>query len=127
MVFLFIGLVASDISAIRGRREDRILVWFGLMDVIWGTRILAYASAVFSALLRSLWASRLDVMGMLSYPTVIPGPNFFLELSRGILRRFLQVMLIAEMPICAAGVGAVLFTDSPYRFTNFSNTRSAAC
>ena len=38
-----------------------------------------------------------------------------------ILRRLLQVLLIAELPICAAGVGAVLFTESPYRFIHFSN------
>jgi hypothetical protein len=30
-------------------------------------------------------------------------------------------MLLAELPICAAGVGAVLFTKSPYRFIHFSN------
>jgi hypothetical protein len=60
-VFLFIGLVACGISAIRGRRKDRILVWFGLLNVMWGARILAYAPAVFSVLPRSLRASRFFV------------------------------------------------------------------
>jgi len=120
-VFLFVGLVACGISAIRGRREDRILVWFGLLNVMWGARILAYAPAVFSVLPRSFRASRLDVIAILSYLTVVPGLLFFLEMSRGILRRFLQIMLIAELAICAAGVGAVLFTQSPYRFIHLSN------
>jgi sigma-B regulation protein RsbU (phosphoserine phosphatase) len=120
-VFLFVGLVACGISAIRGRREDRILVWFGLLNVMWGARILAYAPAVFSVLPRSFRASRLDVIAILSYLTVVPGLLFFLEMSRGILRRFLQVMLIAKLAICAAGVGAVLFTESPYRFIHLSN------
>lgn len=120
-VFLFVGLVACGISAIRGRRKHRILVWFGLLNVMWGTRILAYSPAVFDVLPRSLRASHLDVIAILSYLTVIPGLLFFLELSRGILRRLLQFLLIAELPISVAGVGAVLFTESPYRFIHFSN------
>jgi sigma-B regulation protein RsbU (phosphoserine phosphatase) len=120
-VFLFVGLIACAISTIRGRKENRILLWFGLLNIMWGARILAYAPAAFSMLPRSLWASRLDVIAILSYVTVVPGLLFFLEMSRGILRRFLQIMLLAELPICAAGVGAVLFTKSPYRFIHFSN------
>src|SRR5580698_9421087 len=49
------------------------------------------------------------------------GLLFFLEMSRGIVRRLLQILLLVELPICAAGVGAVLFTKSPYRFIHFSN------
>ncbi|HEY6849976.1 MAG TPA: SpoIIE family protein phosphatase [Terracidiphilus sp.] len=120
-VFLFVGLAACGVSAIRGRREDLILVWFGLLNLLWGIRILAYSPAAFSVLPQFLWASRLSVILILSYLTVIPGLLFFLEMSRGILRRFLQAMLIAELPICAAGVWAVLFTDSPYRFIHISN------
>jgi hypothetical protein len=120
-VFLFIGLAACGVSAIRGRREDRILVWFGLLNLLWGIRILAYSPAAFSVLPQSLWASRLSVIAILSYLTVIQGLLFFLEMSRGILRRFLQAMLIAELPICAAGIWAVLFTDSPHRFIHMSN------
>ena len=37
-VFLFVGLVACGISAIRGRGKDRILVWFSLLNVMWGAR-----------------------------------------------------------------------------------------
>jgi phosphoserine phosphatase RsbU/P len=120
-VFLFVGLIACAISAIRSRKENRILLWFGLLNVMWGIRILAYAPAAFSMLPRPLWASRLNAIAILSYLTVIPGLLFFIEMSRGILRRFLQILLLAELPICAAGVGAVLFTKSPYRFIHYSN------
>src|SRR5271168_2064395 len=120
-VFLFVGLIACAISTIRGRKEKRILLWFGLLNIMWGARILAYAPAAFSMLPRSLWTSRLDVIAILSYVTVVPVLLFVLEMSRGVLRRFLQIMLLADLPICAAGVGAVLFTKSPYRFIHFSN------
>ena len=42
-IFLFVGLAAFAVSAIRGRREDLILVWFGLLNLLWGIRILAYS------------------------------------------------------------------------------------
>jgi len=66
------------------------------MNLLWGIRILAYSPAAFNVLPQSFWASRLSVIAILSYLTVIPGLLFFLEMSRGILRRFLQAMLIAE-------------------------------
>ena len=120
-VFLFVGLVACGVSVIRGRKEDRILIWFGLLSLMWGIRILAYSPAAFSALPQSLWPSRLGVIAILSYLTIIPALLFFLEMSRGNLRRVLQALLIAELPICAAGTWAVLFTNSPYRFIHISN------
>src|ERR1700739_99971 len=120
-VFLFVGLVACGVSAIRGRRDDRILIWFGLLSLMWGIRILAYSPAAFSGLPQSLWPSRLGVIAILSYIPLIPALLFFLEMSRGILRRFLQAILIADLPICAAGIWAVLFTNSPYRFIHISN------
>jgi phosphoserine phosphatase RsbU/P len=120
-VFLFVGLIAFAISAIRGRGVNRILLWFGLLNIAWGARMLAYAPAAFDMLPRFLWGSRLDLIAILSYVTVIPGLLFFLEMSRGIVRRLLQILLLVELPICAAGVSAVLFTKSPYRFIHFSN------
>jgi sigma-B regulation protein RsbU (phosphoserine phosphatase) len=120
-MFLLVGLISCAISALRPRKGKRILLWFGLLNILWGARILAYAPAAFALLPRSWWASRLDVIAILSYVTVVPGLLYFLEMSRGVLRRFLQIMLLAELPICAAGVGAVLFTKSPYRFIHFNN------
>ena len=45
-VFLFVGLVACGISAIRGRRKYRILVWFGLLNVMWRTHPGLFARGV---------------------------------------------------------------------------------
>jgi sigma-B regulation protein RsbU (phosphoserine phosphatase) len=120
-VFLFVGLVACSISAIRSRKENRILLWFGLLNIMWGVRILAYAPAAFSMLPRPLSASRLDVIALLSYLTVVPALLFFLEMSRGVLRRILHIMLLADSVICLAGIYSVLFTESPYRCIPFSN------
>jgi hypothetical protein len=76
-VFLFVGLAACGVSAIRGRREDRILAWFGLLNLLWGIRILVYSPAAFSVLLQSLWASRLSVIAILSLPNRHSGAAVF--------------------------------------------------
>jgi phosphoserine phosphatase RsbU/P len=120
-VFLFVGLVACAVSNTRDRQEKRILLWFALLSMLWGARLLAYAPAAFSMLPRPWWASRLDVIAVFSYVTVVPALLFFLEMSRGALRRILLIMLLADLLICAAGIGAVLFTKSPYRFIYLNN------
>jgi hypothetical protein len=60
--------------------------------------MLAYAPAAFDMLPRFLWGSRLDLIAILSYVTVVPGLLFFLEMSRGIVRRLLQILLLVELP-----------------------------
>jgi sigma-B regulation protein RsbU (phosphoserine phosphatase) len=120
-VFMFVGVMACAIAAIRGRGAVRILVWFGLLSLMWGMRIMASVPAAFSVLPRSLWASRPAVIAILSYVTVLPALLFFLELSRGSLRRLLQMMFVADLVVCLAGIYSVLFTGSPYRCIPFSN------
>ena len=120
-VLMFVGVIACAIAAIRGRGAVRILVWFGLLSLMWGVRIMASVPTAFSVLPRSLWTSRPAVIAILSYVTVIPALLFFLELSRGSLRRLLQMMLVADLAICLAGIYSVLFTGSPYRCIAFSN------
>jgi sigma-B regulation protein RsbU (phosphoserine phosphatase) len=120
-VLMFVGVMACAIAAIRGRGAVRILVWFGLLSLMWGGRIMASVPAAFSVLPRPLWASRPAVIAILSYVTVIPALLFFLELSRGGLRRWLQTMLVADLAICLAGVYSVFFTGPPYRWIRVSN------
>jgi sigma-B regulation protein RsbU (phosphoserine phosphatase) len=120
-ILMFVGLMACAIAAIRGRGSIRILVWFGLLSLMWGVRIMASVPAAFSLLPRSLWASRPAVIALLSYVTVIPALLYFLELSRGSLRRLLQIMFAADLVICLAGIYSVLFTRSPYQCIRFSN------
>jgi uncharacterized membrane protein YeiB len=43
-VLVFIGLCGFAIALIRRRKEDRILVWFGLFSGIYGTRMLLRAT-----------------------------------------------------------------------------------
>ena len=115
-VFLFIGLAACAIAVIRGGGRVRILVWFGIFSAMYGARILAQTPAAFSVLPRSTWASRPYVIAIITYLILIPALLFWLELSLGKLRRFLQVTVIAASVIGIAGVCSTLITGSRDRF-----------
>ena len=64
-VFLFIGLAACALAAIRGRGGVRPLAWQGIFSALYGARLLAQSPAAFSLFPRSTWASR----DYVSYPS----------------------------------------------------------
>ena len=115
-VFLFIGLAACAIAVIRGGGRVRILVWFGIFSAMYGARILAQTPAAFSVLPRSTWASRPYVIAIITYLILVPALFFWLELSLGKLRRFLQITVIAAVVVGIAGVCSTLVAGSPYKF-----------
>jgi sigma-B regulation protein RsbU (phosphoserine phosphatase) len=126
-VFLFIGLAACAIAVIRGGRSVRILVWFGIFSAMYGARILAMTPAAFSVLPRSAWASRHYVIAIITYLINIPAVLFWLELSLGKLRRFLQITVIAASVIGIAGVCSAFISGSPYRFLPYNNLLVICC
>jgi len=119
--FLFIGLGAGGIAAIRRRREDRILLWFGIFSVMYGARILAQIPAAFTALPQSIWPNRNDVIAVITYLIIIPGVLFWIELSCGGFRRFLNIALVAAVVVGASGVVIAFLSDSPYRYLPVNN------
>lgn len=121
VVFLFIGLAACGIAVIRGQGGVRLLLWFGILSGMYGTRILANVPAVLKTLPQSARASGLHVIAIISYLIIIPGLLFWLELSRGKLRRFLQIAAIAGSLIGIAGIWSTLFTKSSYAFMLYTN------
>jgi sigma-B regulation protein RsbU (phosphoserine phosphatase) len=126
-VFLFIGLAACAIAMIRGGGRVRILVWFGIFSAMYGARMLAQAPAAFSLLPRSTWASRPYVIAIITYLIPIPALLFWLELSLGKLRRFLQITVIAASVIGIAGVCSAFITESPYRFWPYNSLLAIWC
>ncbi len=126
-VFLFIGLAACGIAAIRGGGRVRILVWFGIFSAMYGARILAQVPAAFTALSRSSWAQSPYVITIITYLILIPMLLFWLELSLGRVRRLLQVTAIAALAFGIAGVCVAFVTESPYRFIPYNNLLAIWC
>jgi sigma-B regulation protein RsbU (phosphoserine phosphatase) len=106
-VFLFIGLAACAIAAIRGRGRVRILLWFGIFSAMYGVRILAQGHPY--------------VIAIITYLIIIPALLFWLELSLGKLRRFLQITVVAAAVIGIIGICVTFITKSPYKFMPVNN------
>jgi len=126
-VFLFIGLAACALAAVRGRGGVRLLAWQGIFSALYGARILAQSPAAFSILPRSTWADRDYVVATITYVILIPAVLFWLELSLGIGRRLLQVTLLAALVNAIGGVSLAVISRSPWAFLNYNKVLVTCC
>ena len=113
-VYLFIGLFSCSIAAIRRRSESRLLVWLGLFMGFYGLRMLADAVAVLHLCGASPWPLRLSIV--VDYLLNIPGLMFWIELSRGALRRLLHVFVLASALSALIGLSWYAAGGPPYLF-----------
>ncbi len=120
-VFLFVGLAACGIAAIRGRGGVRILLWFGIFSAMYGVRLLAQVPAGTSVLPQLTRAYRPYLIAIITYLIMIPALLFWLELSLGKLRRFLQITVFAAAVIGIAGICVAFITRSPYSLMPYNS------
>jgi hypothetical protein len=106
-IFLFVGICACSVAAIR-RRGFRVLLWFGLFIGMAGTRILAGAATTFGLAHDPPWPIRVGTF--IDYFLAVPGTLFWVELSIGKLRRFIRWL-------AASGAVAGLFSVAWYAAT----------
>ncbi len=123
-VFLFVGLAACGMAAIQPRGKVRILLWFGILNAMYGVRILVQVLAGTGVLPQLTRASRPYVIAVITYPIIIPALLFWLELSLGKLRRFLQITLIAATLNGIAGICVAFITRSPNSFVPYNSALS---
>ncbi len=110
-IFLFIGVGACGIAVVRGSSARRVLGWFGIFSTLYGVRLFAAVPSAFSLL----------VGWIITYIIMIPALLFWAELTIGTLHRLFQIMVIPASGIAIAGIGAVLFRESPSRFMLYNN------
>jgi sigma-B regulation protein RsbU (phosphoserine phosphatase) len=120
-IFLFIGVAACCMAAIRGRSVGRILAWFGVFSAMYGLRLVAEVPAAFSVLVGPFSPYAPQLVWMVTYFILIFALLFWAELSLGALRRFFQFMVIPASVIAVAGIWATFFHGPPYRFIPYSN------
>jgi phosphoserine phosphatase RsbU/P len=120
-IFLFIGLAAGCIAAIRGRDAGRILAWFGVFSAMYGGRLFAEVPTAFSLLAGPFWPYAPQLVWIITYVILIPALLFWAELSLGALRRFMQLMVFPASVIALAGIFATLSQQSPRRFIPYNN------
>ena len=120
-VFVALGLAAWTVAALRGRGGNRVLVWFGVFDVLYGLRILASSPAAFSLLPRSVWPARLYVVSLITYLIIIPSLLFSAELCGGPLRRWLKLAALPALAVTVLGVASVFRSDALNQFVRVNN------
>jgi phosphoserine phosphatase RsbU/P len=120
-IFLFIGLAACCMAAIRGRAAGRILAWFGIFSAMYGIRLVAEVPAAFGLLAGPFSPYAPQLVWIITYVILIPALLFWAELSLGALRRFFQLMVFPASVIAVAGIWATFFHGPPYRFIPYNN------
>lgn len=120
-VFLFFGLTACAIAAIRQRTEVRVLIWWGIWSGIYGARLLAQTPAVIAVLPRSLQIGAPYVINAIAYLLVVAALLAWSELTVGKMRLFIQIMVFPASAIGLAAIGWFFFTGSADKFLPYNN------
>jgi sigma-B regulation protein RsbU (phosphoserine phosphatase) len=111
-VFLFIGLAACSIAAIRRRSCVRIFVWLGIWSAIYGALLLSESPAVVAVSPHWLQIRAPYANTAMVYLIVVVGLLAFLELSLGKLRLFIQAAACVGLVIAIAAIVRFVFTGS---------------
>jgi sigma-B regulation protein RsbU (phosphoserine phosphatase) len=120
-IFLFIGLAACSIAAIRRRSGVRLFIWLGIWSATYGASLLTQSSAVVAALPHSIQMSVPYVKVVVAYLPVVIASLALLELSRGRVRLVIKIVLLAGMAIAVAGIGWFVFGGSEDKFIPYNH------
>ena len=118
-VFVFIGLAACAIAAIR-RSGVRLFLWLGIWSAMYGTGLLTRCELVVRALPRWLQVSVPYANAVNTYLIVVFAFVAFLQLSVGRLRQVIKTIIVAGIVVAIAGIGWFLYTGSEDRFIRYN-------
>lgn len=124
-VFVFIGLAACSIAALRRRSGVLIFVWLGIWSAMYGIVHLTQSPSVIAASPRWLQISIPYANTAVTYLLVVVASLSFLELSLGKLRLFVQVLVIVELGIAVAAMAIFILTGSNDKLIPYNNLLAA--
>jgi len=119
-IFLFMGLAACCLAAIRRRRGVRLVIWLGIWSAMYGISLLARSPAVVAALPHSLQMGIPYAKIVTTYLTVVVASFAILELSRGRLRLLIEILIFAGVAVALAGIGWFVFGGSDRKFNQYN-------
>jgi len=102
-VFLFVGLSACGIAAMRRRSGVRALIWLGIWSVTYGAARLTQSPAVLAVLTRWLQISAPYANTVMKYLIFVAGSLAFLELTIGKIRFYLWAVVLLALAMALAG------------------------
>jgi phosphoserine phosphatase RsbU/P len=103
-VFLFTGLAACSIAAIRRGSGVRLVIWLGIWSAMYGIGLLFRSTAVIEALPLVLQTTVPYGNTLIAYLLSIAAMLAFLELSRGGIRPLIKILILAEAVVAVVGV-----------------------
>jgi sigma-B regulation protein RsbU (phosphoserine phosphatase) len=124
-VFLFVGLAACSIAAIRRRSRVRIFVWLGIWSAMYGAEHLGHSLAFVAMSPRWLQISAPYANTAMTYLVVVVGSLSFLELSLGKMRLLNQAGAFVGLVIAVAGIGFFALTGSNDKVMLYNNLLEA--
>jgi sigma-B regulation protein RsbU (phosphoserine phosphatase) len=120
-IFLFGGLTACCIAAMRRRSGVRVLIWLGLWSAMYGAGPLLHSLAVVALLPHWFQVSLPYLDTVISYFILVVASLAFLELSLDKLRLWLQAVIFVGLAIGLAGIGIFIFTGSNDKLMVYNN------
>jgi phosphoserine phosphatase RsbU/P len=124
-IFVFVGLAACTIAAMRRRGGVLVFVWLGAWSAMYGLRLLLQSQAFVTALPQWVRPAVPYVDIACMYLLIVAAALAWLELSIGKLRVFFQVVIAAGLAIAVASMGWFIFTGSNDRFILYNNLLAA--
>jgi phosphoserine phosphatase RsbU/P len=115
-VFLFIGLAACFVGAIRPRSGIRLIVLLGIWSAMYGTGLLCRSPAILTALPHALRSSVPYVNTLIAYLIAVVAMSAFLELSRGRIRPLIKLLILGQIVLAVVGFGWFVAGGSPDKF-----------
>jgi len=124
-IFLFIGLMACCIAAIRRRSGVRIFIWLGIWSAMYGAEHLTQSPIVLGVSPRWLQISAPYANTAMTYLVVVFASLSFLELSLGKMRFLNQAAAFVGLAIAVAGFGFFVLTGSNDKLMLYNNLLEA--
>ncbi len=110
--FVFVGLAAWGIAAMRRRSGVRLLIWLGIWSAMYGVHPLLVTLAALGLLPHWLQVSVPYLGTVIGYLILVVATRAWLELTRGKMRIFTKAVIFLALAIALAGIGFFLFTGS---------------
>ncbi len=118
-VFVFIGMAACAIAAIR-RSGVRLFLWLGIWSALYGTGLLTRTPEVVTALPK--WLQTIIPYANTINTYLVPVVAFvaFLELSVGGLRLVIKIVISAGLGVAIAGIGSFVLGAPEDKFIRYN-------
>ena len=126
-VFVFLGLAACGIAAMRRRSGVRVFVWLGTWSAMYGALRLMEPLTAVARLPNWFRVSATYLDTVIMALMLVVATRAWLELSRGKLRPILQVLIYAELVVGLCAIGHFVFTGSSGKWVPLMNNLFASC